>query len=113
MKIIFLFIDGFGIVQDDKSKNPVIAANTPNIDYMFGRYEVVKTDASLGIPGLPQSATGQTAIFTGINASKVLGRHLSGQPTITLKKIIYKNNLFAELLKRGLKETNSKVDREE
>ncbi len=113
MKIIFLFIDGFGIGQDDKSKNPVIAANTPNIDYMFGRYEVVKTDASLGIPGLPQSATGQTAIFTGINASKVLGRHLSGQPTITLKKIIYKNNLFAELLKRGLKVTNSNVYREE
>ena len=34
----------------------------------------------LGIEGLPQSATGQTALFTGINAAQLLGRHLFGFP---------------------------------
>jgi len=113
MRMIFLFIDGFGIGEDDEKKNPLKAACTPNLDYVFHRHTVIPTDASMGVPGLPQSATGQTAIFTGINAAMVLGRHLHGQPTITLKKIIYKNNLFKELIKRGFTVTNSNVYREE
>ena len=72
-----------------------------------------KVDASLGIEGLPQSATGQTSIFTGVNASAALNRHMSGQPTITLKKIIYKVNMFGELKKMGLKVANANVYRDE
>ncbi|MCX8130800.1 MAG: alkaline phosphatase family protein [Clostridia bacterium] len=113
MRMIFLFIDGFGIGDRDSSKNPVFAASTPNLDYIFRNHLVIPTDATLGVEGLPQSATGQTAIFTGVNASRILGRHLHGQPTETLKKIIYENNLFKELLKMGVKVTNSNVYREE
>ncbi|MEO0807063.1 MAG: hypothetical protein AAFY33_12240, partial [Cyanobacteria bacterium J06643_4] len=32
-------------------------------------------DATLGVEGLPQSATGQATIYTGQNAPKFLGRH--------------------------------------
>lgn len=113
MRMIFLFIDGLGIGGNDELKNPLKAADTPNLDYVFNKFTVIPTDASMGVPGLPQSATGQTAIFTGVNAALVLGRHLHGQPTITLKKIIYKNNLFKELIKRGYTVTNSNVYREE
>jgi 2,3-bisphosphoglycerate-independent phosphoglycerate mutase len=113
MRMIFLFIDGFGIGENDKSKNPIVVANTPNLDYIFENYLVIPTDTTLGVPGLPQSATGQTVIFTGINGSKALGRHLNGQPTETLKKIINDNNLFKELLSMGLKVTNANVYREE
>ncbi len=111
MKIIFIFIDGFGLGEKDKSKNPIFAAVTPNINYITENCRVIPTDTTMCIQGLPQSATGQTAIFTGVNASKVLGRHMHGQPTITLKRIINENNLFKELLSMGLKVTNANVYR--
>ncbi|MCX7749507.1 MAG: alkaline phosphatase family protein [Clostridia bacterium] len=112
MNMIFIFIDGFGLGAEDKNVNPLYAANAPNIHQILSGFPVYPTDACMGVPGLPQSATGQTAIFTGVNASAVLGRHLHGQPTVTLKKIIHKNNLFKELLHRGLKVTNSNVYRD-
>jgi len=68
-------------------------------NYILNKAGAIPTDACLDVPGLPQSATGQTTIFTGQNASKVLSRHLHGQPTITLKKMIIENNLFKELIK--------------
>lgn len=111
--MIFIFIDGFGIGQDSSCTNPIVAANTPCFEDIFKKGTVIPTDPCLDIPGLPQSATGQTAIFTGVNASKVLNRHLHGQPTITLKNVINKNNLFKELLKRNLTVTNANVYRDE
>lgn len=113
MKLIFIFIDGFGIGEANSIKNPVYKAYTPTWDYVQSSGKVIATDACLEVAGLPQSATGQTSIFTGVNASKVLGRHLHGQPTETLKKIISSNNLFKELLKRGLKVTNANIYRPE
>ena len=113
MKMVFIFIDGFGLGEANSEKNPLNRANTPALDYIQKVGKVMATDASLGIPGLPQSATGQTTIFTGENASKVLGRHLHGQPTVTLRELIKKDNMFMELLKRGLKVTNANVYRTE
>jgi len=113
MRMIFIFIDGFGIGSADKSINPVYAASAPNIRNILENFNVMHIDASLGVNGLPQSATGQTAIFTGVNAPKVLGRHLNGQPTVTLKKIILHDNLFKKLLNMGFKVTNSNAYREE
>ncbi len=113
MRMIFLFIDGFGIGEEDDAKNPLKSGKASNIQYILENYKVFPTDACLGVPGLPQSATGQTTIFTGVNAPMVLGRHLSGQPTISLKKVITRSNLFFELIKRGYKVTNSNVYREE
>jgi hypothetical protein len=37
-------------------------------------------DASLCVPGLPQSATGQAALLTGLNAPELMGRHIEGFP---------------------------------
>jgi len=113
MKLIFIFIDGFGLGEIDERKNPLYKANTPTWNYIIKRGRLIATDACLDVEGLPQSATGQTSIFTGVNASKVLGRHLHGQPTETLKNIIKNSNLFKELIKRGLKVTNANVYRPE
>lgn len=126
MRILFVFIDGFGIGEDvtvssekillhtgDISKNPVAAAKTPAFKKISSNYTIIPTDASLDMPGLPQSATGQTAIFTGKNSAAVLGRHLNGQPTRTLIDIINKHGLFKELIDRGYKPANSNVYRDE
>ena len=57
-------------------------------------------DACLGVEGLPQSATGQATMFTGVNCSAAIGRHCEGFPGQELRKIIEDNNLFMELRKR-------------
>ncbi|MDK2800727.1 MAG: 2,3-bisphosphoglycerate-independent phosphoglycerate mutase [Clostridiales bacterium] len=113
MKVIFIFIDGFGLGSEDKQINPLFSANVPNILRMLKEYIVIPTDPTLGVSGLPQSATGQTTILTGINAPQVLGRHLHGQPTITLKEILYKYSLFKMLKERNIKVTNANVYRDQ
>lgn len=95
--IFYLFLDGVGYGENDPDKNPFRKFSRSfflplgGMDPAPGKYSegvYLKTDASMGIPGLPQSATGQTALWTGINAPSILNRHMSGFPTFTLKKII-------------------------
>ena len=57
----------------------------------------VPTRADLGVPGLPQSATGHTTLLTGINAAQVLGRHLPGFPGPTMRRLIESHNLLRRL----------------
>ena len=60
-------------------------------------------DACLGVEGLPQSATGQATMFTGVNCAKAIGKHCEGFPGPDLRKIIESDNLFLQLKKRGKK----------
>jgi 2,3-bisphosphoglycerate-independent phosphoglycerate mutase len=113
MKILFIFIDGFGLGEDDAFKNPICAANTPAFDKLFAEGLVMATDPTLGVPGLPQSATGQTAIFTGVNAPEAVGRHVNAQPTKPLRDIIEHDNLFKELARKGFRAANANVYRQE
>src|SRR5262249_18654374 len=53
------------------------------------------------VDGLPQSATGQTAILTGINASKLIGRHLHGYPSPRLKQALAEHSIYRKLIARG------------
>jgi len=69
-EMIFIFIDGFGIGKEDASVNPLANPELPNINYILNKAGAIPTDACLDVPGLPQSATGQTTIFTGQNASR-------------------------------------------
>ncbi len=61
------------------------------------------TDACLGIEGLPQSGTGQTSIFCGINAPKKIGKHFGPYPYSTLIPFIEKKNIFQEFINKGKK----------
>lgn len=112
MKLVFIFIDGIGIGEKDSLVNPIYAAPQRILARLMEEARFT-ADATLGVPGLPQSATGQTAIFTGINAPALLKRHLSGQPTITLKRAINRVNLFGELRKLKLSVTSANVYRDE
>jgi hypothetical protein len=70
-----------------------------------GRLAMRALDACLGVPGLPQSATGQTALFTGVNAPALVGDHVTAFPTGQLREIIAEHSLLkraAELGKRVL-----------
>jgi 2,3-bisphosphoglycerate-independent phosphoglycerate mutase len=118
--IVLVFVDGLGLGDPASSTNPIVH---PDLDILAnfrptewkpppdgGRPqplpELVRrgalpfggaarvTDASLGIPGLPQSATGQTTIFTGVNAAQILGRHLYAYPTTTLQRILMEHSIL-------------------
>ena len=112
-RVLFVFIDGFGIGEPDAEINPIFAARTPALDKIYAEGLVMPTDPLLGVAGLPQSATGQTAIFTGVNAPEAVGRHVNAQPTKPLRDIIESDNLFKRLLSRGLKVANANVYRQE
>ena len=58
-------------------------------------------DACLGVPGLPQSATGQTALFTGINAPLLAGDHVTAHPTQALRQVIAEHSLLKQAAALG------------
>jgi hypothetical protein len=99
VKVIFLFIDGVGI-RDAAADNPVNPEVCPTLCRLIERHSK-PIDACLGVEGLPQSATGQATMFTGVNCPRAMGRHCEGFPSPALRTIIEENNLFLQLKKRG------------
>ncbi|HBF39996.1 MAG TPA: metalloenzyme [Firmicutes bacterium] len=110
MPILMIFIDGLGLGSEEAQRNPLLTAKMPFMRKVLSgaplcassigegiessNIVIMPTDALLNIPGLPQSATGQTTIFTGINAAAAVGRHINGFPTPSLRKLLYDASLF-------------------
>lgn len=101
MKVIFLFIDGVGLAAPS-ADNPINKEVCPALYRLFERH-AKPIDACLGVEGIPQSATGQATMFTGVNCPKAVGRHREGFPPIAVRKIVESDNLFLQLKKRGKK----------
>lgn len=108
-----LFLDGVGLGDPDPVVNPFARVATPTIHRLLGgplamrgvvdRPEVLllPADATLGVGGLPQSATGQTALLTGLNAPRLAGRHVTAYPTTSLRQVLAQYSLFARLRPLG------------
>ena len=108
MQILCIFIDGIGIGSDDPRRNPfarVHSAILPLTEHQDGALPMngvfIPTDACLDVPGLPQSATGQTALFTGVNAAQQLGMHRSGFATPSLIEILRRESMFMKVRQAG------------
>jgi 2,3-bisphosphoglycerate-independent phosphoglycerate mutase len=113
--VILLFLDGVGIGRRDPRVNPFFVGALPEIRAMLGgdlpslrkrKVEnalstMIPLDATLRMPGLPQSGTGQTALFTGMNGARLAGRHFGPYPYSTLRPVIEKHNIFRRLLEAG------------
>ena len=95
----FIFIDGVGL-REAAADNPVNREVCPGLCRMISKHSR-PIDACLGVEGLPQSATGQGTMFTGVNCAAAMGRHCEGFPGPSLRKIIEDNNLFLQLRRRG------------
>jgi hypothetical protein len=102
--ILMLFVDGLGMPSSSSSISPVRDEVCPHLMQLLNTH-AKGIDASLGVNGLPQSATGQTAILTGINAAKHLGRHIEGFPNLQLREMIEEHNIFKQVSALGLKTT--------
>jgi len=109
-----IFIDGIGIGKDDPSANPFSAYGSKvfdlyqeNDDGRAKSHNFLKPgwiraiDCTMDVPGTPQSATGQTALFTGKNSAKLLGRHLSGFPNGELKSLLRGESIMVLLENMG------------
>ena len=113
--VLFLFIDGIGLGDDHPSTNPFAAAPLPNIERLLGGRQLVAAsagastqhaslralDATLGIPGLPQRGTGQTALFTGENAARIFGRHFGPWVPTPLRTLLGERNVLTLLKQAG------------
>ncbi|TFG96076.1 MAG: hypothetical protein E4H13_12580 [Calditrichales bacterium] len=102
-----IFVDGIGVGLDDPEVNPCCYSTTgifyPGQIHLPHGGAFFPLDARMGVPGLPQSATGQTAIYTGLNAPEIIGRHLYGFPNRELRQLLQRDSLFIRLGKHGYK----------
>lgn len=109
MAVIFVFVDGIGLGPSGP-QNP-LDANWPALQRLAGgqrwtdalqpRFDdhmtVTAVDATLGMPGLPQSGTGQAALFSGKNGPKLAGRHYGPYPHSQTRDALRQHNLFARV----------------
>ena len=109
------FLDGVGLGGPDPAENPFAAARLPNLTGLLGeawyqaargpitgpRASLVPTDATLGLPGRPQSATGQATILTGRNTPAIVGEHYGPKPNGAVAGVIRAGTLFSEVVATG------------
>jgi hypothetical protein len=105
-----------GLGQPDPNHNPFLTAEIPNLMWLLNgqrpladtprteseRAVFIPTDAALGVPGAPQSATGQATILTGLNVPQLTGGHWGPKPHPGIAEIIQRESLFIKLRARGL-----------
>lgn len=112
-RVLMIFVDGVGFGEADEDKNPFFKYGFKLFDDIFGERPhlgnliieredkfIFPVDANLGVDGLPQSGTGQTAIFTGVNAPAVAGRHFGPFPFSTTISYIKEESIFLDIKKK-------------
>ncbi len=117
MRVLFLFLDGVGLGADDPKINPFVNAEMPNLRSLLGgkpltrsaspwhseRASLVSLDATLGVQGLPQSATGQAVLLTGLNIAASLGYHYGPKPNPEIAQTLKSETLFSKAVQNGKK----------
>ncbi len=106
-RVLMIFVDGLGVGERNRERNPIAAVPEGRLS-LFSSGPAPRDgvslglDATLGVPGLPQSATGQTTLLTGKNAARIIDRHLFGFPNKTLRRVIHEFSLSRRLVEAGL-----------
>ncbi len=116
--VLIVFLDGVGL-GPATAANPLadapeafrrLSGGEPWTDALVPidtpRHVVRAIDAALGVDGLPQSGTGQTALYTGRNAAQMAGRHYGPYPHSATFDALRDDSLWARLLAAGLAPTD-------
>lgn len=109
MSVVLFFIDGLGIgprgpfnpLDGLDNAEPLAVFRDEALNAIHEGI-VVPTDASLGVEGRPQSASGQTTILTGVNVPAKLGYHKQGFPNAAMLEIIREQSIFLQLTRAGV-----------
>lgn len=115
MKVLFIFLDGIGLGANDLEVNPLARAKMPNLNTLLDgrlllkesapfigeRGTLLAIDPAVGVDGLPQSATGQAMLLTGINVSAEIGYHYGPKPNPEVAAYLNNGTLFSRFVKAG------------
>ena len=107
-RMIFIFLDGVGI-GPPSPVNPFLASEAEYLPFYKGNpgwpdgTPIKSIDALFGIQGPPQSATGQTTLFTGRIIPRLLNKHQGSYPNRLMRKIIREQNILSMLKKRDIR----------
>ncbi len=125
-KILFLFLDGVGLGEDNPATNPFAGNPMPRLAELLGGHRLVSDgsqgrdgsllvdddrasllalDACLGVEGIPQSATGQAALLTGKNVPAWLGEHDGPKPNAPIAALLAAGTIFSSLWQQGRQAT--------
>jgi hypothetical protein len=114
-RILLLFMDGIGLGVDDPACNPFAACEMPTFEALLGSRKLVletapfkgdeatllAVDPTLGLPGTPQSASGQAALLTGRNVPQEIGEHYGPKPNPPIQQILREGNIFSTVTQLG------------
>ncbi len=115
MKFLFLFMDGIGLHTADPAYNPLAKAAMPNLQTLLDGQQLVAgvapletdgasllaLDANLGVERLPQSATGQATLLTGVNVPQRIGEHYGPKPNPPVRAVMAEGTVFSRLVAGG------------
>ena len=118
MRCLLFFLDGIGLGSADPQVNPFALQEMPALTALLaGRRLVAESfdvlpqhsdraswlglDACLGVPGLPQSATGQAALLTGLNIPFLVGKHDGPKPSPAIASYLNHGSLLKALHQAG------------
>lgn len=116
-RILFLFVDGIGLGEDNPEINPFVTANTPTLlsltngkrwidgigKQVSDRAIFIPTDPRLGVGGRPQSGSSQAVILTGKNVPELIGRHYGPKPDKQTRNLLDDDNFFMQVKAKGKK----------
>jgi 2,3-bisphosphoglycerate-independent phosphoglycerate mutase len=117
MRVLFIFLDGIGLGENNLETNPFARARMPNLSKLLNGRTLTKeaapfegehatllaVDPNVGVSGLPQSATGQAILLTGINIPAELGYHYGPKPNPEVAAYLKEATLFSRFMKEGKK----------
>jgi len=117
MRTLFIFLDGIGLGENNPETNPFARAKMPNLNQLLEGRSLLKesapfygergtllaVDPSVGVSGLPQSATGQGILVTGINIPAKLGYHYGPKPNPEVAAFLTTETLFSKFVAEGKK----------
>ena len=119
MRVLFIFLDGIGLGEHNLETNPFSRAKMPTLSKLLNGRSLTKDaapfhgeqasllaiSAAVGVRGLPQSATGQAILLTGINIPSELGYHYGPKPNPEVAAYLKEATLFSRFTKEGKKTT--------
>ena len=117
MRVLFIFLDGIGLGGNNPATNPFAQAQMPNLNKLLDGRSLLKesapfhgeratllaVDPAVGVSGLPQSATGQAILVTGINIPAELGYHYGPKPNPEVAAYLKEATLFSRFTKEDKK----------